>query len=187
MYNSQNQKIKDIILDEEIINIENLNYGDYYIKEKIAGTGYKLNNKIYNLKITSTNPTINLEIENEVIKKKIIINKLYGTENNFQPEKNISFNIYHNDIFLTTIKTNEFGKTSIILPYGNYTIKQLTTTEGYQKVEPIQIKVDNEEEQTITLKNYKINVPNTSTKKNNFNLLKLIIKILCQRINYILY
>ena len=187
LYNSLNQKLKDIIIDNEIVNIENLNYGDYYIKEKTPGTGYKLNNQIYNFKITSTEPTVSLEINNEVIKKKIIINKLYGSDNNFLPEKNISFNIYHNDKFLTTIKTDEFGKTSIILPYGNYTIKQLTTTEGYQKVEPIQIKVDNEEEQTITLKNYKINVPNTSTKNNKLNILKLIIKILCQKLNYILY
>lgn len=187
LYNSINQKIKDIVIDKDIINIENLNYGDYYIKEKNPGTGYKLNNNIYNFKITSTEPIVKLEIENDVIKKKIIIKKLYGTENNFKPEKNISFNIYHNNNFLTTIKTNESGEASIILPYGNYTIKQLTTTEGYQKVEPIQITVDNEDEQTIILKNYKINVPNTSTKNSNYNIIKLFLKLICQKLNYILY
>ena len=185
LYNSANQKIKDIIIDKDTINIDDLNYGKYYIKEKNPGTGYKLNNQIYTFEITNNNPNIKLEIDNEVIKKKITIKKLYGTENNFIPEKNISFNIYNNEKFITTIKTNEDGIATITLPYGKYTIKQLTTTEGYQKVEPLQIIVDNEEDKTIILKNYKINVPNTSTNNKENNLLKLIIKLICQKLDYI--
>ena len=67
-----------------------------------------------------------------------------------------------------TIKTNNKGQAKIILPYGKYIIKQLTTTEGYQKIDPITINVDNSEKEKITLKNYKINVPNTKTSIIDF-------------------
>ena len=52
--------------------------------------------------------------------------------------------------FIKTIETDEKGTISIKLPYGKYIIKQLTTTEGYQKIEPIEFEIKNNEE-IITL------------------------------------
>lgn len=43
---------------------------------------------------------------------------------------------------MDTITTDENGLASIELPYGHYTIKQKTTTEGYSKIEPFEIFID---------------------------------------------
>lgn len=175
LYDVFDTKLEEYTLTEEKLNITGLNYGKYYIKEIKPGVGYTLNNNKYFFEITKQNTTPKITIENKVIEKEIIINKVYGTENNFKPEKDISFNIYNSkNEFITTIKTNNQGEAKITLPYGTYTIKQLTTTEGYQKVDPITINVDNSEKEQITLKNYKINVPNTNT-----TLISTIIKKIC--------
>lgn len=183
LYDIFDTKLEEYTLTEEKLNIKGLNYGKYYIKEITPGKGYTLNNNKYYFEITKENTTPKLIIENKVIEKEIIIKKVYGTNNNFIPESNISFNIYNSqNEFIKTIKTNEDGLINIKLPYGTYTLKQLTTTEGYQKIDPININVDNSEKEEITLKNYKINVPNTKT-----TIISTIINKLCQYLRLLLF
>ena len=125
-----------------------------------------LSEKNYNNEVT---------IDNEVIKKKIIIHKTYGEKTNQKPEPNIQFNIYNSkNEFIKTITTNKQGNTEITLPYGKYTIKQLTTTEGYEFSDPIIIDVTDDKEETINLSDLKIEVPNTS----KFNILLFLILLL---------
>ena len=176
LYNENMTKISELKIKDNQANIENISFGKYYIKEKQAGIGYKLDKNIYTIYITSINPKINLELENEVIKSKITINKKFIYNNEWIPEKNISFNIYNSkNQIVKTIKTNDHGICSIELPYGKYTIKQLTTTEGYTKIEPKTINIANEDEQIINLQNYKIKVPNTKT---NETFLEKILKLI---------
>ncbi len=154
--------------------IKNLPYGKYYIKEIKAGTGYTLDNKIYEFEITKDNPRITLNLYNEVIKTKLIINKKYLMDETLQPEENIEFGIYDKyENLIIKIATNKEGIAETTLPYGNYTIIQLTTTEGYDTIEPFNIIVENETELTYNLTNHKIKVPNTSSKELPF-ILKLI-------------
>ena len=154
--------------------IKNLSYGKYYIREVKAGTGYTIDNKIYDFEITKDNPKITLNLYNEVIKNKLIINKKYLIDETLHPEENIEFGIYDKDKNLVTkIITSEEGIAEITLPYGNYTIVQLTTTEGYDTIEPFNIIVENETELTYNLVNRKIKVPSTSSKELPF-ILKLI-------------
>ena len=156
--------------------IKNIPYGKYYIKESISGTGYKINNDKTEFELDENTTNVELKLTNEVIKKKIIINKTYGNKNYQKPEKNIEFNIYDsNNKLINTIKTNELGKAEIILPYGTYTIKQLSTTEGYSFNNPIKIKVLDEKEQILNLKDYQIKVPNTHIK---ISLLERILNLL---------
>ena len=154
--------------------IKNLPYGKYYIREVKAGTGYTLDDKIYEFEITKDKPRITLNLYNEVVKTKLIINKRYLINETLQAEKNIIFGIYDKDKnLITKITTNQDGIAEITLPYGNYTIIQLTTTEGYDTIEPFNIIVENETELTYNLVNRKIQVPNTSSKELPF-LLKII-------------
>lgn len=173
IYNLNNNLIEKITIDENgegIIN--NIDYGKYYIKEETSGIGYKINNTKTNFEITEKQTDIKLKLSNQIIKKKVIINKTYGNKNYQKPEANIEFNIYDkNNKIIKTIKTNELGKAEIILPYGEYTIKQLTSTEGYEFTNPMKIKVIDEKEETINLKDYQIEVPNTSTKISFIELL----------------
>lgn len=172
-----NSFIKDITLDKTgTITLNNLNFGSYYLKEKTPGQGYTLNTDKYNFTLDENNYEKIINIKNKVIKGKLIIYKEYGNNEIFKPEPNISFNIYNeNNSLIKTITTNDSGLAEITLPYGKYIIKQLTTTEGYQKVEPLTIEITkNNEVIEKNLKNYKIEVPNTAKK----SLIELIIEFI---------
>ena len=177
LYDEDMNLINEYKIINNKINIENLNFGKYYVKETKPGTGYNLNTNTYEINITEDNYNHTLTIENNVIKKKIIIKKKYGENNNLNYEPNIKFEIYNKDErLIKSIKTNEEGTAEIILPYGKYKIIQLNTTTGYQKIEPFYIEVNNNIDETIELTDYKIPIPNTS--KNKTNILNMIILIL---------
>ena len=171
--------IEELTIDENNAIINNIDYGKYYIKEKEAGEGYTLDDKEYEIELNNEHNKIQLILENKVIEKKIIIEKKFGENNNFYNEKDISFNVFNkNKDLISTITTNSNGTAEIILPYGEYTFIQINSTEGYNKVEPFTIKVTDNEEELIELKDLKIKVPNTHTEKTNYNYLFLIIKLL---------
>ncbi len=170
--------VRKITLEEPKLNIKNLPFGEYYIQEVKSTNGYELNNTRYYFTLNEENLNKQIIIPNKAIKAKLIIKKEYGTENNFKPEKNISFNIFHNNELIKTIITNDEGIAEIELPFGIYKIYQLTTTEGYEKIEPIEIEIKNKDTINLNLKDYKINVPDTNT--NIFkNILKKIINFIC--------
>lgn len=172
------KEIKILEIKNNIAEIENIPFGKYYLKEIEAGKGYNLDEKTYEITISKENPTIELVLKNNVIKKKIKIEKLYGDNILFQSEKNIDFEIYdEKNNLIKTISTNDEGICEIELPYGKYTIKQKNTTEGYSKIEPFTIIVDNSVNDVITLKDYKIPVPDTHTSIFN-NIYKFILKTL---------
>ena len=164
LYNEQDELIQTIVINEDSTGkMENIPFGKYYLKETKAPTGYQLSNEKHEIEITKENSKLKLTLENEIIKKKIIIYKTYD-ENERIPEANISFTIYDNkNNKVATITTDENGKAEITLPYGEYKIVQENTTEGYHKVEDILLTVEDTEEEIITLTDYKIAVPETST------------------------
>ena len=173
LYDENNNLVKDL----EIINnqsiISNIPLGKYYLKEKTPGIGYLLDNNIYEINITKENSKQEVIVENKVIEKTITIEKKYGDTNILKGEKDISFDIYNNNYEkIATITTNNLGIAEITLPYGEYILKQINTTEGYSKVNDIIIKVDNQDNETIELKDLKIEVPNTHT--NNYLLIEII-------------
>ena len=62
-------------------------------------------------------------------------------------EQGISFEIYDDfNEMIKTVTTDENGEINLILPYGNYLLKQITTTEGYEKDEDKIIEVDGSNE-----------------------------------------
>lgn len=176
LYDSNMNEIKDLTIENNTTNIKDLDLGTYYIKEKSPGTGYNLDEEIHEIILDENNTKKDIVLENKVIKKNITIKKLYGDSNNLSSEKNIDFEIYNsrNDL-IKTISTDENGEVTITLPYGEYKLVQLNTTNGYQKIDPFIIKVTNNEDETIELKDYRIPVPNTRT---NSYLLLYIIRLL---------
>lgn len=173
LYDSNMNEIKDLTIENNTANIKDLDLGTYYIKEKTPGTGYNLDEEIHEIVLDENNTKKDLVLENKVIKKNITIKKLYGDSNNLSSEKNIDFEIYNSkNELIKTISTDENGEVTITLPYGEYKLVQLNTTNGYQKLEPFIIKVTNNEDETIELKDYRIPVPNTHT--NNYLLLFVI-------------
>ena len=169
--------IKEYTLNEDgIIKLENIEYGNYYIKEIKAGTGYTINPQKYEFKITEDTKEINIIIENEVIKKDITIHKEYGEIDNTIKEPNISFDILDkNNTLIDTITTDENGNATINLPFGKYMVQQRNTNYGYNKVEDFLINVANSENNNYTLYDYKIPVPNTGIKESNSIVLLLFL------------
>ena len=190
LYNDKMEKITDLSLDENMeINITsndyNLDYGIYYIKEKEAGVGYLENNETYKIEFTPDNTKVELLIKNKVIENELVIQKYYGDGITMEEEANIIFEIYDsNNNLVEEITTNEDGIAKITLPYGHYKIVQKNTTDGYTKVEPFNVFIDDpKEEYYYIINDYEeekeeeiisIEVPNTSTK-SNYQLLTLIL------------
>ena len=194
LYNNKMEKITDITLNNNLeasisSNDYDLDYGTYYLKETKVGVGYLPNDKVYEINFTKDNTTINLTIENKVIEKEVTLKKLYGDSLLMQAEENITFEIYDKDNNLVkSITTDQNGLVKITLPCGHYKIVQSNTTEGYTKIKPFTIFIDDINKDYIyTINDYKIpkeeipeeeisiEVPNTSTEDNNYPLLSIIL------------
>lgn len=169
---------KELIIDEtNSAYIENLDFGTYTLQEIEAGKGYKLSNKIYTINIDENNPNIELNIENEIIKKEITIHKMYGNYD-FIDEPNIEFNIIDdNNNVISTVITDNNGYAKFILPFGTYKLIQKNSTDGYYKIDPYTIEVINDDLLFIELKDLKIEVPDTYIKPSIFYILLRIILI----------
>jgi len=179
LYDENLKELEKVTIENNIANISNLNFGKYYLKETKAGLGYTLDNNLYEINITIEEPNIELILENKVIEKEIIISKKFGEENNWQDEANASFDIYNNNHeLIKELITDEHGTIKITLPYGEYKIIQKDSYPGYYKVEPIIIKVTDEETEFIDLKDLKIPVPNTHNESLFAKLLRIIFLIL---------
>lgn len=181
LYTTYGEYLESITIDEEnSANFTNLPFGTYYLKEKTPGQGYKTNETKYYFTISKDQTNIKFSIRNKVIKATVKIKKEYGYKNNFQPEANISFNVYDkNNKLIKTITTNEEGYTEITLPYGKYKLIQLTSTEGYQKIEPIDFDILSEDTIIYNLKDYKIEVPNTKTTSIITKIIIFIKELIC--------
>lgn len=178
LMDSNKNEIQILEIKNNVAEIENLPFGKYYLQEIEPGTGYTLDETIYEITIDKDNTIKDLILKNKVIEKEITIEKQYGEGNIFTGEKNIEFEIYDsNGTLIKTIKTNDEGIAKITLPYGKYKIIQKNTTDGYTKVSPFDITIENQENETITLKDYKIQVPNTHISIFTY-LIKFLFQIL---------
>lgn len=150
LYDDNNNLVDTLVInDEGIATINDLEYGNYTLKETLAPTGYKIDPTTYQINIDSNNES--LELKEEIIKGKLIINK-YLKDKNLSPEPNISFKIFDsNNNLVDEITTNNLGQVSIELIYGKYKIVQQNTTKGYKKVEDFYITIDSTEDKVINL------------------------------------
>ena len=179
LYDQNNNEVSTLEIKNNIASITNINLGKYYLQEITPGKGYTLDTNKYEINITETNNKIELILENKVIEKKITIIKKYGENNSLKAEKNISFNIINNkNELIKTVTTNESGIIEITLPYGEYKLIQVNSTEGYYKIDPMTISITDTEDELIELKDLKIPVPNTHTENNNLLFLLLLILFL---------
>lgn len=146
IYNSNDEYITSISTDEmgqgKSINLPNL--GRYYLKEKSSSKGYLVDDTKYyfDMSLDNINPTIN--VYEQVIKRSFEFTKIYSSDKTgiMTPEKNIKFGIYDKNGKLVCEKvTDDEGKLYVTLPYGSYTLKQLTTTKNYEKMQDYNFEV----------------------------------------------
>ena len=170
LYDIDMNLVDSKIIKDNILMFEGLKYGKYYLKERKAGYGYYLNDKLYEVIIDNDHLENEIEIENEVIKSKVSITKYYGSKDEYnkgrmKKEADITFEIFDsNDNMIYSGVTNIDGKIEVELPYGRYILKQKNSTEGYELTEDylIEINDDNSNYYDISLYDFKINTFNAS-------------------------
>lgn len=127
-----------------IIELNDLVYGIYKIKEAIASNGYLLNEMIYEVKIDDENKDVYIEIENELKKGKLVIRKLDSSNGNVI--SNVEFVIMKDKEVIYEGVTNEYGEIEINnLPLGIYIIKEVKASNGYiLNEDEIEVSLDSE-------------------------------------------
>ena len=144
LYNNDNVLVDKFIIGEKEM-ISHLPIGHYYVKEIKPGNGYLLDDNDYDVDITKDNLNISLTVYDEVIRRKVDLFKVYGTNETgiMTGEDGIKFIVYNNDnVLYDTIVTDSDGYASIILPYGTYTFHQDNSTPGYYKVDDFKVTID---------------------------------------------
>ena len=171
LYDENDNFINKYIVEDDNLIIDNLEIKKYYLVEETAGKGYKKSDVRYIFDLTKEKE-ITKQIENEKILKEITILKYMGDKNNKTKESGIKFQIYLDNILFKEIVTDEEGKATFYLPYGNYEIKQVNSTVGYKFINDFNIEINDNISQTYELLDLKI--PDAGINKKN-NLLFLII------------
>ena len=144
LYNNDNVLVDKFIIGEKE-KISHLPIGHYYVKEIKPGNGYLLDDNDYDVDITKDNLNISLTVYDEVIRRKVDLFKVYGTNETgiMTGEDGIKFIVYDKDnVLYDTIVTDSDGYASIILPYGTYTFHQDNSTPGYYKVDDFKVTID---------------------------------------------
>lgn len=144
LYNNDNVLVDKFIIGEKEM-ISHLPIGHYYVKEIKPGNGYLLDDNAYDVDITKDNLNISLTVYDEVIRRKVDLFKVYGTNETgiMTGEDGIKFIVYDKDnVLYDTIVTDSDGYASIILPYGTYTFHQDNSTPGYYKVDDFKVTID---------------------------------------------
>ena len=149
-------KIGTLVTDSNgIARRGNLPKGDYYIKEITPSVGYKLDNNKYHVYLDRYNHNAIINSYENVIKGSLNIKKYYGENSIYQYEDGAVFEIYDsNNNYVDRITTID-GFTSILLPYGEYTIKQVNSKEGYKKVDNFKVFIEKEKSYYFDLYNEK--------------------------------
>ncbi len=142
--------------EDGVAYLDRIALGEYYLQEIEAPYGFLVNDeKIY---FEVVEDDIVIEAVDALIKKEIVIEKyLEDLDGNLELEKNAKFQVYNEkDELVLEFQTNEYGKYHLSLPYGEYTLKQITSSEGYSLAEDITLTVNENTSDNLILKNPRI-------------------------------
>ena len=118
--------------------------GRFYLLEETPSKGYLLDSTKYYFEITEDNLNPTVQVFEQVIKLDFEFTKVYASSDTkiMEPEVGIKFGIYNNkNELVDEVTTDSQGIFRFTLPYGTYTIKQLTTTKGHEKIEDFTVEV----------------------------------------------
>lgn len=150
LYNSDNELVDTLVTGEKEIS-KPLPFATYILKEIEPSNGYELDNESY--KITLAKENVNEEfIMNQTVLENVINRdynffKVYANDNQTEfmmGEANVTFDIYlksTNEKY-ASITTDENGYAKINLVYGTYIVKQITSTQDYEKIDDFEIIID---------------------------------------------
>ena len=120
--------------------------GRFYLLEEKPSEGYLLDSNKYYFEITEDNLNPKVQVFEQVIKLDFEFTKVYASDETkiMTPEVGIKFGIYNNkNELVEEVTTDSQGVFRFTLPYGTYTVKQLTTTKGHEKINDFKVEVKN--------------------------------------------
>lgn len=168
IYNSNNELIEEKLTDENghISFDSKLGRGNYYFKELEPSKGYLLDNQKYDFTVDSNNLKHEYAVKEKIISESYEITKLLSddTNNIIKYESGIEFGVYDSkDNIINTYTTDNYGKFNFNLVYGDYTLKQHSAYDGYEKIKDYKISViDNNKKNILTfvdnLIKYRVNL-----------------------------
>ena len=138
--------------------------GKYVVKEVKASNGYNIDSESYIINVTEENTCNNYKVKSQerVITNTYEYTKVLASNETMImiPEIGVKFGIFDsNNNLVNELTTNIQGVFKFTLPYGTYTVKQLTTTPGYEKINDFNIEV---KEQLDDIKKVISNAPITT-------------------------
>lgn len=119
-------------------------FGNYTLKEISPSNGYQLSNEVIPFDSTKDSMLTYVKVKEDVITREFDFTKIYSSPLTgiMTPEENIKFGIYDRDGNLVVEKTsNSDGKIFVTLPYGSYTLKQLSSTHNFETMDDFQFEV----------------------------------------------
>ena len=127
--------------------------GTFFLKEEKSSTGYELNETKYFFNITKDDLYPEVDVTEKVIERDLKIFKVYASDETgfLTGEPNVTFDIYLKSTGekVTSITTDENGYATATLPYGTYTVRQVSSTEDHEMVEDFEIVVNEYSEDPI--------------------------------------
>lgn len=148
IYSKEGELLQNLVIGDDCRakSIRNLLLGEYYIQEIKAPKGYKLDTKKHYFQVTKENAdsVISIKLWDEIYKTELILNKNYLYYLDIKPEVGAIFDVFYKSNLqkVATIKIEENGFSSVVLPYGEYIMKQVNGKEGYHYVKDISLIVD---------------------------------------------
>lgn len=131
-----------------------LGEGNYIVKEINSSNGYYINNNELKFTVESNSGIKDIDFYNEKIKGKVDIKKI---NEDGELLSNVKFEIYDekgNKVDEVTTTNKEYDS-SVILPLGRYTLKEVKTLNGYEldnKVYNVSLTNDNNKDPIVTKK-----------------------------------
>ena len=148
IYNMEGERVGEVVSKggEYVMSDYLPSLGTFYLQEEKASVGYELNETKYYFEITKDNLYPEVDVSEKVIERDLKIFKVYASDETgfLTGEPNVTFDIYlkSSGEKVTSITTNESGYATATLPYGTYTIKQVTSTQDHEFVEDFEITVN---------------------------------------------
>ena len=146
IYNNSDERVGTITTGTDgIIQSDYLpSLGKFYVLEETPSTGYQLDTLRYYFEVTRDNLFPEINVYEKVINRDFSLTKVYANEKTgiMKPEVGVKFAIYNNQgDELKQLTTDSQGNMFFNLPYGTYTVKQLTSTKNYYKIDDFNIEV----------------------------------------------
>lgn len=119
-------------------------FGRYTLKEISPSKGYLLSDEVIPFDSTKDSLLTFVKTPEDVITRDFEFTKIYSSDKTgiMTPEVGIKFGVYDkNNKLVKEETTDSEGKIYVTLPYGAYTLKQLTATKDFEKMEDYKFEV----------------------------------------------